>query len=277
MEDKKNLIQQQEENVRIALKKIKNKIIVCSGKGGVGKSTICANLAIAMAMNKQKVGILDIDITGPTIPKLLNIQDNKLQTNSDGTRFMPVPGPLGIKVMSMAFLLDEPDAAVIWRGPMKMTAIRQFLGEGEWGDLDYLFIDLPPGTGDEPLEIMQLISDAAVIIVTTPQDVALNVSRKAITMANKLKRKILGIIENMSGMVVKCPDCNKEIKIDMFGEGGAQQAAFDFNIDLLANIPFSLQMRLLADQGQNISLKEPNDKINDIFQAIIKKIQTAMR
>ena len=190
------------------LERIKHKIIVLSGKGGVGKSTVSANLAFALSKKGLSVGLLDSDLHGPSIPKMLGIEEKKAIPNGEGIN--PVLVNSNLKVMSTAFLLSEKDTPIIWRGPLKMGVIKQFLGDVNWGKLDYLIIDLPPGTGDEPLSISQLIPDNdGAIIVTTPQDVALVSVRKSINFVKKMNYPIIGIIENMSGF--SCPHCKKTI------------------------------------------------------------------
>ncbi len=179
-------------------KSIKHKVMVLSGKGGVGKSTVATGLALALAQKGLKVGLLDIDITGPNVPKMMGLEGKRLHVESG--RIHPAQGHLGVKVISMAFLLEDEDTPVVWRGPIKLGAIQQFIGDVEWGDLDYLIIDFPPGTSDEPLTVAQNLPDIdGMVIVTTPQDVALLDSRKSITFANSLKVSVIGIIENMSG------------------------------------------------------------------------------
>ncbi|VVB72733.1 Iron-sulfur cluster carrier protein [uncultured archaeon] len=199
--------------------RIKHKIIIASGKGGVGKSTVSVNLARALKMKGYRVGILDADITGPDIPKLLGIEDLKLTQGEEGIE--PVSSD-GIKAASMALVLSRRASPVVWRGPMKMAAIKQFIQDVNWGDLDFLIIDLPPGTSDEPLSVLQLIPDlAGAIIVTTPQEVSLLDSRKAVNMVKAMKLPVLGVVENMSGLT--CPHCGKTI--NMFGSGGGQKMA----------------------------------------------------
>jgi ATP-binding protein involved in chromosome partitioning len=227
------------------LKKIKHKIIVLSGKGGVGKSTISANLAYALSLKNYKVGLLDSDLHGPTIPKLLGIENNKPEPSDEGIN--PVIVTPNLKVMSIGLLLTENDSPVIWRGPLKMGAIKQFIGEVNWGELDYLIVDLPPGTGDEPLSIVQLISkNDGVIVVTTPQDVALISVRKSINFVKKMNMPVIGIIENMSGY--KCPHCGKEI--DIFKTGGGLKASKDFNVPFLGRIPLDSHIVLTGDSGE---------------------------
>ena len=182
-------------------RKIKHKIMVLSGKGGVGKSTVSTGLAVALAQQGHKVGILDIDITGPNVPKMMGLDGRKLHV--EGGRIHPAQGHLGVKVISMAFLLEDEDTPVVWRGPIKLGAIQQFIGDVEWGELDYLIIDFPPGTSDEPLTVAQSLPDIdGMVIVTTPQDVALLDSRKSISFASSLKVPVLGVVENMSGYTI---------------------------------------------------------------------------
>ncbi len=203
--------------VQKRMESVKHSIVIMSGKGGVGKSTVAANLALAFAkLYPGKVGIIDVDIHGPDIPKILRLE-GQTPIVTEGGGASPVTGPYGLKVLSMAFFLKE-DTPVIWRGPMKMKVIEQFLGDFEWGELEVLVLDLPPGTGDEPLSLMQLIPKVTgVIIVTTPQAVSLLDTGKALQMANQLEVPVLGVIENMSSFV--CPTCKTIHKL--FGEGGS--------------------------------------------------------
>ncbi|MFX1238923.1 MAG: Mrp/NBP35 family ATP-binding protein [Promethearchaeota archaeon] len=216
-----------------------------------------------------KTGILDVDITGPNVAKMLGIDpQTKPRISPDKNRFYPINGPLNLKVMSMAFLLPDQDSPVVWRGPIKMTAVRQFLGEAEWGNLDFLICDLPPGTSDETLDILQLIPDENVIIVSTPQEVALMDARKTISMAQKMQRSVLGIIENMAGF--KCTKCG--FFIDIFGRGGAEKAAKDFNIELLGKIPFEKEIGQQADKGFPFIIKNPESESSKSFKTIIDRI-----
>ena len=272
MDSKQAKDQTQEERMQVLkyrLSKIKHKIAIISGKGGVGKSTTAVNIAAALAERNLNVGILDVDITGPNIPKMLGMEGKRPEINAARKTFYPVKGPLNIKVVSMAFLLGSSDEPVIWRGPMKMGVVRQFLGEAEWGDLDYLIIDLPPGTGDEILDIMQLISDSYIIIVSTPQAVALSDARKTFKMAQKMQHEILGFVENMSSFI--CPDCNSEHKI--FGEGGVEQASADFETEVLGKIPIEPLVREYGDNGTPIVVKSPETKSAKAFRSIVDKIQ----
>jgi Mrp family chromosome partitioning ATPase len=256
------------------LAKIKHKIVVISGKGGVGKTTVSVNLAISLASIGLRVGIIDVDITGPNVGKMMGIpQDTRPRVDPEKNKFYPVVGPLNTKVMSMAFLTESPDEPVIWRGPMKMSAVRQFLADAEWGELDYLICDLPPGTSDETLDILQLIPDENIIVVTTPQEVALMDARKTIKMAQMMKRNILGIVENMSGY--SCPKCGEFI--DIFGKGGAEKASNDFNVELLGKIPFESEVGQQGDKGLPFVLKYPDSESAKAFNAIVKSIQNILK
>jgi ATP-binding protein involved in chromosome partitioning len=240
-------------NIEEKLKNVKNKIVVLSGKGGVGKSTISANLAQFLSEKGKKVGILDSDIHGPSIPKILGVEEKKICANQKG--IIPVQTENGLKIMSMAYLIPDKDAPVIWRGPMKMGALRQLLGGVLWEDLDYLIIDMPPGTGDEPLSIAQLIPDIrGVIVVTTPQDVALVSVRKSINFVKKMNLKIIGIVENMSGFT--CPHCSK--KVDIFKTGGGKKAAEDFKIPYLGSIPLNPEIVEIGDSKKKTNIKDKN-------------------
>jgi ATP-binding protein involved in chromosome partitioning len=224
--------------------RIKHKIVIGSGKGGVGKSTVAVNLATALQSRGFKVGILDADITGPDIPKLLGIEDLRLMAGPEG---LEPADARGLKVISMALLLESRDSAVVWRGPMKMAALKQFVSDVNWGDLDFLLVDLPPGTSDEPISTVQLISglDGA-IIVTTPQDVALLDSRKAVNMFLKMDVPVLGIVENMSGLI--CPHCGE--RIEVFKAGGGERAAKELGVPFLGAIPLDVEIGRLGDLGQ---------------------------
>ena len=257
-------------NIKENMEQIKHKIVIISGKGGVGKTTVAVNLAMSLVSFGLRVGILDVDITGPNVLKMLGVNPElKPRVDPEVKRFYPVIGPLNLKVMSMAFLIESSDSPVIWRGPMKMSAVRQFLGEAIWGVLDYLICDLPPGTSDETLDILQLIPDENVIVISTPQEVALMDARKTIKMAQIMERKILGIIENQSGF--NCPHCGEYI--DLYPPGGAKKAAQDFGVQLLGKIPFEIEVGQQGDKGLPFVLKYPKSKSTKAFKETVKKIR----
>ena len=269
-EGKKEVMDLRMKEIEKNLKKIKHKIVVISGKGGVGKTTVAVNLAMSLASIGLRVGILDVDITGPNVIKMLGVNpEMKPRVDVEVNKFYPINGPLNVKVVSMAFLTDSTDSPVIWRGPMKMSAVRQFLGDVFWGDLDYLICDLPPGTSDETLDILQLIPDENVIVISTPQEVAVMDARKTIKMAMIMKRKILGIIENMSGF--KCPHCEKYI--DLYPPGGVDKASQDYNVELLGKIPFETEVSQQGDIGLPFILKYPDSESAKAFKAVVNKIQ----
>lgn len=260
------------EKVNERMGQVKKEIMVMSGKGGVGKTTIAVNLAIALKAKGFKVGLLDLDIHGPNVPKMLGIGQEKLATNENEIMPIILKNGLakGLKVMSMGFLLEE-DAPVIWRGPLKMRAISQFLGDVKWEKLDFLIIDLPPGTGDEPLSMAQLVPQVeGSVIVTTPQEVALIDSRRAVNFSKKLNIPILGIVENMSGLA--CPHCGKEIKL--FKVGGGKKAAEELKVPFLGKISLDPKIVEASDSGELLILKYPNSKTGREFKEIVDKINT---
>ena len=263
-----NRQQYDESKITNNLQKIKHKILVLSGKGGVGKSTISVNLALTLSEKGYDVGLLDSDLHGPSIPKMLGIEDDKPELTTKG--FNPVSLSSHLKVMSIGFLLQDRDSPVIWRGPLKMGAIKQFIGDCNWGKLDYLVIDLPPGTGDEPLSVAQLIpySDGAVI-VTTPQDVALVSVRKSINFVKKMNMPIVGIIENMSGF--NCPHCNKSI--DIFKSGGGLKASKDFRVPFLGKVPLDAQIVETGDSGEPFVVKNKDSDTTKAFVEIVENIE----
>lgn len=259
---------EQETKLRDTLSKIKHVIIVISGKGGVGKSTVSSNLAMSLAMKGYQTGLMDIDITGPNIPKMFGIEDEQLMAN-EKRQLVPIIVPPTLKVMSMAFLLPNKDVPVMWRGPVKMSAVQQFIEDVNWGDLDYLVIDMPPGTGDEALSIVQLIPKAdGMVVVTTPQDVALLDSRKSVGFAAETKIPIIGIIENMSGFV--CPHCGEITNI--FKSGGGEATAKEMNIQFLGRVPIEPSVVDSGDAGMPVVLKYPDSASAKAFNEIIDKV-----
>jgi len=246
---------------------IKNKFIIISGKGGVGKTTVAVNLAYSLAMKGYDVGVLDVDIHGPNICKMFGV-DNKRLTGTN-SKINPIKILDNLKIVSTASLIETPDTPVIWRGPLKMKVISQFLRDVNWGKLDYLIIDAPPGTGDEPLSVAQLIPDLnGAVVVTTPQEVAVLDSRKSIQFAKKLNIPYIGVIENMSGFI--CPHCGKEI--NLFKKGGGVKAAEELHVNFLGDIPFELDMVELSDNGKVFVKYKKNSiilkKVNKIVEGI---------
>jgi Mrp family chromosome partitioning ATPase len=234
------------EKINQRMDKIKHKLIIISGKGGVGKSMVAVNLAYGLLFQGKTVGILDIDIHGPSLAKMVGIEDRKLKV-SDNEVIEPIAITSSLKIVTIASLLEDADTPVIWRGPLKMKLISQFLGDVNWGELDYLVIDSPPGTGDEPLSIVQLVPGlSGAIIVTTPQEIALLDSRKSVNFVKSLKVSMIGIIENMSGLA--CPHCGKEI--DLFKTGGGERAAADLKVAFLGRIPIEPAIVDSTDQGR---------------------------
>ena len=249
-----------------AMGMIKHKLVVMSGKGGVGKSTVAANLACALAKN-AKVGLLDADITGPDIPMVMGVEGKVPRVVKN--KIEPVEGPLGIKIISMGHVLPSSEAPVIWRGPLKMAALRQFLVDVNWGDLDYLIIDLPPGTSDEPLSIAQDIPDSeGAIIVTTPQQLSLLDVNKSISFARAVKLPVLGIVENMSGYT--CPKCGNHE--DLFKSGGGKRAAEGLDIPFLGSIPIDPSIVLGGDSGKPFVLEHPDSPATKAFESVVEKV-----
>lgn len=247
-------------------------ILVLSGKGGVGKSTVAVNLSFALSAHGFNVGILDLDIHGPNVPKMLGLEGHQLTTL--GKMIQPVRVTGNLSVVSMAFLLPDISTPVIWRGPMKMTAIGQFLSEVDWGHLDYLVVDLPPGTGDEALSIIQLAPNVrGAVIVTTPQEVATMDALKAAKFVEKLDIPVLGIVENMSGLI--CPHCKKEI--DLFGKGGGEKIAKDLGVAFLGSIPLDPEMRKAGDDGKPFIIRSKDsptwESVDKIMEELVKVVE----
>ena len=259
---------EQDRRLKERMSKIDHKLIVISGKGGVGKSTVAVNLAYGLAAKGNKVGLLDVDIHGPNIAKMLGIEDKRLIGSDLGIE--PIEVMPGLKAVSLALLFEDRDQPIIWRGPLKMITIKQFLADVNWGELDYLIVDSPPGTGDEPLSVCQLIPDlSGAIIVTTPQDVAVLDSRKSVLFAKELKVPIVGVIENMSGFI--CPHCGKEI--DLFGIGGGEKAASDLKVPFLGRIPLESEMVKSGDSGKPFLSANQLSPAGVVMNNIVKQIK----
>lgn len=265
--------EQEKAKLKKQLSKIKNTIMVMSGKGGVGKSTVAANLATSLAREGYRVGVLDGDIHGPDIPKILGVEDVTLSSDEEG-KIRPVTALGNLKVISVGYLIESRDTPVIWRGPMKHSIMRQFLKDVNWGELDFLIVDLPPGTGDEPLSIAQLIKSAegvnapCAVIVTTPQDVALLDARKSVEFAKALGLKLLGIIENMSGF--SCPHCGKSI--DLFKTGGGKKAADELQVHFFGAVPIDPRIVRATDEGRPFVTSHEGSEANTVFAGIVEDI-----
>ncbi len=242
--------------------RVKNVVAVASGKGGVGKSTTSVNLAVALSQTGARVGLLDADIYGPNVPLMMGLKDKPQVSSAEGGGVQPVTR-YGIKLVSIGFFLDE-QKPVIWRGPMVHGAIRQFLADFNWGDLDYLVVDLPPGTGDAPLSLSQLIPLSGVVIVTTPQDVALQDVAKGMAMFKQLEVPVIGVIENMSYFV--CPNC--EEKHELFGRGGGERIASAFGVPFLGQVPLQPNVRSGGDEGQPVVMADPDSAAAQAFRNV---------
>tara|TARA_Y100000588_G_scaffold302876_1_gene325250 strand:+ start:4153 stop:5166 length:1014 start_codon:yes stop_codon:yes gene_type:complete len=288
--------QQMQRKMRIGQmdEQIKHKVMVLSGKGGVGKSTVATGLALSLARQGKKVGLMDIDITGPNVPKMLGLEDADL--NVEDGQIHPANGPSGVKVISMAFLIEDPDKPVIWRGPIKLGAIQQFIGDVAWGELDALIIDFPPGTSDEPLTVSQSLPGIdGVVIVTTPQEVALLDSRKSINFAKTISVPVLGVVENMSGFTIRgksdpntlfsvfgpggapleCisdDDGNWQVTLDVFKSGGGKEASIEMGVPFLGSLPFDPGIVRGGDDGVHRIIAEPEGDTAKAFESIVDRI-----
>ncbi len=257
-----------DERLNGRMARIGQKIVVLSGKGGVGKSTVSANLALALAATGAKVGLLDVDVHGPSIPRLLHLGGKTPDMSGDA--MLPVPYSANLSVMSLGFLLDDKYAATIWRGPAKAGVIRQFLQDVEWGELDYLVVDCPPGTGDEPLSVLQLMGkDAVAVIVTTPQAVALDDVRRSVGFCNTMGHAMLGLVENMSGFT--CPDCGTVSEI--FGSGGGEALAAEAGIPFLGRIPLAQAVMASGESGEALAALPPEHPVARAFAGIVERIR----
>ena len=266
--------ERQEVNIHSRMEKVDRKILIMSGKGGVGKSTVTVNLANALLSKGYTVGVLDTDIHGPNIPKMFGCEGAILQSTEDGSSILPVCPRPGLKVVSMSFALNDPDQAIIFRGPMKIGVIKQFLADVEWGTLDYLLIDSPPGTGDEQLAVCQSVPDlSGCILVTTPQQVAILDAKKSVNFARQLNADVIGIIENMSYLI--CPDCGKHIAV--FGKDGGKNLCEEMNIPLLGQIPMELGLQQDEDLGVNWLEENPDSESAKAFMAIADHLHSTVK
>ncbi|RPH85842.1 MAG: ATP-binding protein [Desulfobacteraceae bacterium] len=259
----------QQQEITQTLGHIANKILVMSGKGGVGKSSVAAYLALTLSKRGHKVGLMDVDLHGPSIPRILGLHGNILPGKHDG-KGRPVIYSPNLQVISIETLLGEnKDVATIWRGPLKIGVIRQFISDLEWGDLDYLIVDSPPGTGDEPLTVAQTIPDAKALIVTTPQEISLADVRKSINFCRQVKMEILGLVENMSGLM--CPHCGKQI--DLFGANGGRVTAQRENLRLLGSIPLDPKVVEQSDQGSTAFLADDRLPFAEAFGKLVDEVE----
>ncbi len=263
--DKAQLIEEQNQKIKDTLDQIKHRIVVFSGKGGVGKTTVSVNMAYALVQQQYKVGLLDADITGPNVPKMVGITDMPYM-DPENRHIMPQEKE-GLQIISMAPMLPQ-NQPVIWRGPLRSNAITQFLSDVVWGELDFLLADLPPGTGDEVLTAAQKMLPQMAIVVTTPQEVSLMDCRRAVNMAKQLNIKTICVIENMSGLI--CPHCQKEV--DLFGKGTGEQMAKEMGVLFLGSVPVEIDTRKSGDEGIPIVLSKKKSLTTQAFINITKKM-----
>jgi len=256
----------QDKVINESLGKIKNKILVMSGKGGVGKTSTSVNLSIALANKGFKVGIMDVDLHGPDVPRMLGLEG--MPEVNQNKKLNPMRYSENLRAISIESFTPNKDDAIIWRGPLKFSAIRQFIGDVDWGNLDFLVIDSPPGTGDEPLTVAQTITDARAVIVTTPQEVALADVRKSINFCKTVKMDIFGLIENMSGFA--CPHCNE--MIELFGSGGGEKTASQMGIKFLGSIPFDPRMVACGDSGSCYQEIHTTSAVTQAFGSVADKL-----
>jgi ATP-binding protein involved in chromosome partitioning len=266
----KNPHAEQDAKVHASLKKIRHKFIVMSGKGGVGKTSTSVNLSIALAKRGLQVGIMDVDLHGPDVPRMLGLEG--ILDLSPNKKLAPARYSDNLKAVSIESLTPSKDDAIIWRGPIKYSAIQQFIGDVDWGELDFLIIDSPPGTGDEPLTVAQTIKDAKAIIVTTPQEIALADVRKSISFCKTVNMEIFGIIENMSGF--PCPHCGEEIAL--FGSGGGERTAQQFGLPFLGRIPIDPNVVLCGDTGTCYRDAHADSLVTRAFDTIAERMATQL-
>jgi Mrp family chromosome partitioning ATPase len=267
-ENRKTQMEMQNKEIAETLRHIKNKILVMSGKGGVGKSSVAAYLSVSLAKRGYRVGLMDVDLHGPSIPRIIGLKGSPDSASSKG-KISPVRYLPNMEVISIeSFMGEEKDAATIWRGPLKIGTIRQFISDIEWMNLDYLIIDSPPGTGDEPLTVAQTIPGAKALIVTTPQEVSLADVRKSINFCRQVKMEILGLVENMSGL--KCPHCGEII--DVFKTRGGEATAKKENLRLLATLPLDIEVVKEGDRGDISLLGNKSYLITREFNKMVDKV-----
>ena len=266
-------IAQQDMAITSSLGKIKHKILVMSGKGGVGKSTVSVNLALSLAQKGYQVGLMDVDLHGPDICRMLNLTEKLHDAEIEKGGLLP-PMRYGdtLKVISLEYMMENRDDPIIWRGPLKIQAIRQFMADIAWGNLDYLIIDAPPGTGDEPLTVAQMIKDANAVVVTTPQDIALADVRKSINFCKQMKMNIVGVVENMSGFV--CPHCNNQV--DIFKTGGGDKMAKEFDLRFLGRIPVEPKVVCAGDDGKPYLSSDQKSPATEAFAEVVENVENEL-
>ncbi len=260
---------QQDIAINRSLGKIKNKILVMSGKGGVGKSTVAVNLALGLAARGHKVGLMDVDLHGPDICRMLNLEGQLEPPKGPDELVPPLIYNDNVKVVSLEYMMKNRDDAIIWRGPLKIQAIRQFVADMDWGELDYLVVDAPPGTGDEPLSVAQTIKGVQAVVVTTPQAVALADVRKSINFCKTVNMPIVGVIENMSGYV--CPHCGESV--DIFSSGGGEKTAREFDLPFLGRIPMDPRVVTAGDTGAPYLSSSEETPATSAFASIVEAIE----
>ena len=260
---------QQETAIKTSLGKIKHKILVMSGKGGVGKSTVSANLAVGLANQGFKVGLMDVDLHGPDICRMLNLNESLQDAKIPEGGLVPLMKfGENLKVISLEYMMEDRDDPIIWRGPLKIQAIRQFIADMDWGDLDYLIIDAPPGTGDEPLTIADTIKDAQALVVTTPQNIALADVRKSLNFCKHVKMRVVGLVENMSGLI--CPHCSETVEV--FKSGGGERTAKEFNVPFLGKVPMDPKIVIGGDDGAPFLTSDNESPAITAFASVIDNV-----
>ncbi len=263
---------QQDIAINRSLGKIRNKILVMSGKGGVGKSTVAVNLALGLAERGWKVGLMDVDLHGPDVCRMLNLTGELQPLQSKSDLVPPLLYKDKVKVVSLEYMMRDRDEAIIWRGPLKIQAIRQFVGDMDWGELDYLVVDAPPGTGDEPLSVAQTIPNVQALVVTTPQEVALADVRKSLNFCKTVKMPVVGVVENMSGFV--CPHCGETV--DIFGTGGGEKTARDFDLPFLGKVPMDPRVVMGGDNGQPYLSSDADSPAVKAFAEVVAAVEQRM-
>jgi len=272
MKSKQAMMQAQDQEIKEKLKDFKNKLLVMSGKGGVGKSTIAAYLAVGLARKGFQVGLMDVDLHGPSIPRLLGLKGS-IQSSAENNKGIPLKYLPNMEVMSIEALLGDKDTATIWRGPLKIGVIKQFINDIAWSNSDYLVIDCPPGTGDEPLTIAQIIPDTKAVIVTTPQEISLSDVRKSINFCHQVNMQILGLVENMSGLT--CPYCGKTI--DLFKTNGGMLTAKKAGLTLLGSLPLEPEIVTEGDNGSVAWMDNTDMPYTKSFTTIVDRVADLTR